>query len=111
MTGMGLGDHHRTRRLCDRGTSGLSGRRRGRRRPCLRARLLSVTTTQNLQNMKAQAALKNPGDLARRQRLDCLDEQIRPVKRSEEHTSELQSLVRISYAVFCLKNKKTTQNT
>src|SRR3546814_3923725 len=30
--------------------------------------------------------------------------------RSEEHTSELQSLMRISYAVFCLK-KKTTQNT
>src|SRR3546814_4785489 len=30
---------------------------------------------------------------------DCL--------RSEEHTSELQSLMRISYAVFCLKNKKT----
>src|SRR3546814_1986152 len=26
-------------------------------------------------------------------------------KRSEEHTSELQSLMRISYAVFCLKNK------
>src|SRR3546814_8318761 len=31
--------------------------------------------------------------------------------RSEEHTSELQSLMRISYAVFCLnKNKNTTQN-
>src|SRR3546814_10617609 len=30
--------------------------------------------------------------------------------RSEEHTSELQSLMRISYAVFCLKKKKT-QNT
>src|SRR3546814_10824982 len=28
--------------------------------------------------------------------------------RSEEHTSELQSLMRISYAVFCLKNKKNT---
>src|SRR3546814_3942962 len=28
------------------------------------------------------------------------------VSRSEEHTSELQSLMRISYAVFCLKNKK-----
>src|SRR3546814_1310069 len=28
------------------------------------------------------------------------------VNRSEEHTSELQSLMRISYAVFCLKNKK-----
>src|SRR3546814_5487898 len=27
------------------------------------------------------------------------------MKRSEEHTSELQSLMRISYAVFCLKNK------
>src|SRR3546814_8770710 len=32
--------------------------------------------------------------------------------RSEEHTSELQSLMRISYAVFCLKKKKeTTQHT
>src|SRR3546814_2362517 len=29
--------------------------------------------------------------------------------RSEEHTSELQSLMRISYAVFCLKKKKTDQ--
>src|SRR3546814_2341388 len=29
--------------------------------------------------------------------------------RSEEHTSELQSLMRISYAVFCLKNKKQKQ--
>src|SRR3546814_1746328 len=38
------------------------------------------------------------------------------IKRSEEHTSELQSLMRISYAVFCLKKKKnnrtnTHQNT
>src|SRR3546814_7695088 len=31
------------------------------------------------------------------------------VMRSEEHTSELQSLMRISYAVFCLKKKKTTK--
>src|SRR3546814_5570862 len=30
--------------------------------------------------------------------------------RSEEHTSELQSLMRISYAVFCLKKKKTHNN-
>src|SRR3546814_9583940 len=30
--------------------------------------------------------------------------------RSEEHTSELQSLMRISYAVFCLKKKNTTSN-
>src|SRR3546814_7807322 len=32
------------------------------------------------------------------------------VARSEEHTSELQSLMRISYAVFCLKKKKQKQN-
>src|SRR3546814_4632774 len=31
--------------------------------------------------------------------------------RSEEHTSELQSLMRISYAVFCLKKKKTKEQT
>src|SRR3546814_2882509 len=31
--------------------------------------------------------------------------------RSEEHTSELQSLMRISYAVFCLKKKKPRTNT
>src|SRR3546814_7943594 len=31
--------------------------------------------------------------------------------RSEEHTSELQSLMRISYAVFCLKKKKTKTQT
>src|SRR3546814_5531743 len=33
-----------------------------------------------------------------------------PVLRSEEHTSELQSLMRISYAVFCLKNKKKNRH-
>src|SRR3546814_5516186 len=33
-----------------------------------------------------------------------------PDVRSEEHTSELQSLMRISYAVFCLKKKKINRN-
>src|SRR3546814_1641697 len=33
----------------------------------------------------------------------------RCIERSEEHTSELQSLMRISYAVFCLKKKKIKQ--
>src|SRR3546814_3280237 len=39
--------------------------------------------------------------------------ELAPLKRSEEHTSELQSLMRISYAVFCLKkkNKHTKQLT
>src|SRR3546814_2286327 len=35
------------------------------------------------------------------------DRQTRLTARSEEHTSELQSLMRISYAVFCLKKKNT----
>src|SRR3546814_1391069 len=39
------------------------------------------------------------------------DDQCLAKRRSEEHTSELQSLMRISYAVFCLKKKKKqTQN-
>src|SRR3546814_4497883 len=42
-----------------------------------------------------------PRDPLDRSDIDCLD------PRSEEHTSELQSLMRISYAVFCLKNKNT----
>src|SRR3546814_3436215 len=38
---------------------------------------------------------------------DCGDQDLKPMgRRSEEHTSELQSLMRISYAVFCLKKKK-----
>src|SRR3546814_7273892 len=35
-----------------------------------------------------------------------LSDQAHSLERSEEHTSELQSLMRISYAVFCLKKKK-----
>src|SRR3546814_9643647 len=38
-------------------------------------------------------------------------ENLERVLRSEEHTSELQSLMRISYAVFCLTKKKRTQTT
>src|SRR3546814_2934867 len=37
-------------------------------------------------------------------------EELVSVERSEEHTSELQSLMRISYAVFCLKHKKYRQD-
>src|SRR3546814_1162099 len=38
------------------------------------------------------------------------NEPVQLLDRSEEHTSELQSLMRISYAVFCLKNKTTIRN-
>src|SRR3546814_9374265 len=39
--------------------------------------------------------------------LPAADPAVRGRRRSEEHTSELQSLMRISYAVFCLKKKNT----
>src|SRR3546814_6135074 len=43
-------------------------------------------------------------------RLEQLVHGIARFCRSEEHTSELQSLMRISYAVFCLKKKKKNNN-
>src|SRR3546814_10006949 len=54
----------------------------------------------------------NPGAespwLARERHLRALDDARGHLIRSEEHTSELQSLMRSSYAVFCLKKKITT---
>src|SRR3546814_4307848 len=47
-------------------------------------------------------------DLDQPRRHGIADDAMR--ERSEEHTSELQSLMRISYAVFCLKKKKPTYN-
>src|SRR3546814_1998946 len=49
------------------------------------------------------------GDTAKA--LPLLQEAARKSPRSEEHTSELQSLMRISYAVFCLKKKKKKHKT
>src|SRR3546814_4809348 len=57
-------------------------------------------------------ALARPGAVERRLRAALPPPHRRPLRpepqppRSEEHTSELQSLMRISYAVFCLKKKK-----
>src|SRR3546814_5018589 len=51
------------------------------------------------QDQKARARLRQDVAVEPGQRIGA--------KRSEEHTSELQSLMRISYAVFCLKKKKT----
>src|SRR3546814_9035422 len=48
--------------------------------------------------------------LAGDRRVQVDEEDGKPSKRSEEHTSELQSLMRISYAVFCLKKKKKHTN-
>src|SRR3546814_8758502 len=52
--------------------------------------------------LKGQAARR----IGQRRRLHRVDQSLRRSRiRSEEHTSELQSLMRISYAVFCLKKK------
>src|SRR3546814_1985148 len=52
--------------------------------------------------VSARAANRSPQAV-----IQCGDA-VDPLGRSEEHTSELQSLMRISYAVFCLKKKKNT---
>src|SRR3546814_10046820 len=48
------------------------------------------------------------GDVARQRHGEVETQRQLRQGRSEEHTSELQSLMRISYAVFCLKKKKIT---
>src|SRR3546814_8898280 len=54
-------------------------------------------------------------DIGGEQQLDAaiveLVDEADEAARSEEHTSELQSLMRISYAVFCLKKKKNIEHT
>src|SRR3546814_1727491 len=57
--------------------------------------------------MQAQLALGR-GDVDEAERLARLAARVEP--RSEEHTSELQSLMRTTYAVFCLKKKKRCTN-
>src|SRR3546814_7029309 len=54
-------------------------------------------------SVQARARLGHNGT---QQGVGHLQNQLLILKRSEEHTSELQSLMRISYAVFCLKKKK-----
>src|SRR3546814_9713832 len=56
---------------------------------------------------RQRQAIESERNAAMGERQQSFTEQ--QAERSEEHTSELQSLMRISYAVFCLKKKKTTQ--
>src|SRR3546814_4784085 len=65
-----------------------------------------ATPTQRLSCQQIQSPTRMPGWRASSFRAMFRASSSDP--RSEEHTSELQSLMRISYAVFCLK-KKTTQ--
>src|SRR3546814_6577942 len=58
----------------------------------------------------APALRSDEADLSLRGRQRVVPQQSFHPARSEEHTSELQSLMRISYAVFCLKKKKQEKN-
>src|SRR3546814_1548397 len=70
---------------------------------------LSLRTMEGIERPALAALLPTLGDndlvmLDLGANTECDTENL--VQRSEEHTSELQSLMRISYAVFCLKKKK-----
>src|SRR3546814_4266797 len=56
------------------------------------------------------AVAKNEAEMSGHGFAGALRERVTVERRSEEHTSELQSLMRISYAVFCLKKKKKNRN-
>src|SRR3546814_9155845 len=93
-------------------------------------KLLAIATSGDPENRLREALAREVGGTSNRARLELVIDivpgllsriarerpiaEIAPVlaQRSEEHTSELQSLMRISYAVFCLKKKnKQQQNT
>src|SRR3546814_2569077 len=70
------------------------------------------------QEQAANGTIDTASDFSSEHRGGIMPVSSTPAVRSEEHTSELQSLMRISYAVFCLKKKKiqtrtthTTSNT
>src|SRR3546814_9396850 len=66
----------------------------------------SVVAIETINGVKRVKAVGDDAKLMMGKTPDQI-EAIRPLRdRSEEHTSELQSLMRISYAVFCLKKKK-----
>src|SRR3546814_6219494 len=80
---------------------------------------LRMTTTANMWrssiSFRPEKPIERKDDVMKKKDADTVRFQLDPgnlpplteAQRSEEHTSELQSLMRISYAVFCLKKKKT----
>src|SRR3546814_9033060 len=80
---------------------------RGRPAAVLASGLVGLDRTRELQGAAAAMVRDDlPDRYHARKRLPARDPRLAPPRsRSEEHTSELQSLMRISYAVFCLKKK------
>src|SRR3546814_4871748 len=81
------------------------------RSPGGRVRFLAQRPRRAALARPAQRDRRRPGRAAGARRLSRGAGSRRARSRSEEHTSELQSLMRISYAVFCLKKKKKTHAT
>src|SRR3546814_4532017 len=71
----------------------------------------NLDNTKELGTRNIKMALRRLRRFAREGAADELDLDATIDGRSEEHTSELQSLMRISYAVFCLKKKKKQKPT
>src|SRR3546814_3212782 len=88
------------------GTTERAARLLGARLEELRRQVVAAESA--VANYRAQHQLFAASDTSSitQQQLSVLDTQLAEARRSEEHTSELQSLMRISYAVFCLKKKK-----
>src|SRR3546814_10850029 len=92
--------HRHQRRPCRRDAGLLRQRQARRGRPLGR--------TETDPRRRAQVKLKSdPRPDETENEVNTLPALRLALLRSEEHTSELQSLMRISYAVFCLKKKKT----
>src|SRR3546814_10754717 len=101
------------------------GRRVGLRRAAISVSLSSRSTRLLLRSMRTRSPVsmrarpEPAADSGEALRIEGLPEvplwrpspMVGHSMRSEEHTSELQSLMRISYAVFCLKKKKTISTT
>src|SRR3546814_10312806 len=79
-------------------------RLQGIMRPTFRVLKRTGKRSCDQQSSGLRSSFKTNDDCDRNRRL----QRLRGPDRSEEHTSELQSLMRNSYAVFCLKKKKTS---
>src|SRR3546814_3440151 len=85
-------------------------RSRHHRKTCSSMALIGCPPAQRSSEIHLDNALRSVCVIRRNPRCRKISAQCRRAVRSEEHTSELQSLMRISYAVFCLKKKKTNAN-
>src|SRR3546814_1295402 len=113
-------DEQNRRRDADRGVAGQHADEEGRGAHQAHGDEKSVLAPDEIADAPEHERAERPDRKARRERREREDEaggfvdareelrrnDRREQARSEEHTSELQSLMRISYAVFCLKKKK-----